>query len=192
VVRSLVEEIHTASERLNRLVENLLDMTRLESGQIAPRLDWCDMRDLIYTSLRKLAPELSGHVVEVHVPGNFPLVKLDFGLMEQVLTNLLYNAALYTPQGTHVRLAVALIEQELEIVLSDSGPGFPKESLPKLFEKFYRVPGSHAGGTGLGLSIVKGYVEAHRGTVSASNNPGGGAAFVIRIPAEIHIHPQES
>jgi two-component system sensor histidine kinase KdpD len=105
---------------------------------------------------------------------------------------LLYNAAVYTPQGTHVRFTVRLIEQELEIVLSDNGPGFPKEALPKLFEKFYRVPGSHAGGTGLGLSIVKGYVEAHRGTIAAANNPGGGATFIIRIPTEIHIHPQES
>ncbi|MCX6139071.1 MAG: sensor histidine kinase KdpD [Ignavibacteriales bacterium] len=191
-VHILVDEIHTASERLNRLVENLLDMTRLESGQIAPRLDWCDMHDLIHTSLRKLGPELSGHIVEVVMPEDLPLAKLDFGLMDQVFTSLLYNAASYTPQGTHIRVAVKLSGGDLEVMIADNGPGFPKESLQKLFEKFYRVPGSHAGGTGLGLSIAKGYVEAHRGTITASNSPGGGAMFVIRIPAEIHIHPKES
>jgi two-component system, OmpR family, sensor histidine kinase KdpD len=186
--RDLAGEVHTAAERLDRLVENLLDMTRLESGRIAPRRDWCDMRDLISASLRKLERELAGHRVTVSVPDDFPLVKLDFGLVEQAITNLLHNASLYTPAGTEVRIGVTQKDRNCIITIEDRGPGFTREALARLFEKFYRVPGTHAGGTGLGLSIVRGYVEASGGTVTAGNAPEGGAIFTITLPA---IEPQE-
>lgn len=180
--KEFVAEIHTAADRLNRLIENLLDMTRLESGQLAPKLDWCDLRDIINASLKKLHDELSKHVVRIDIAENIPLVKLDFGLMEQALTNLLHNASLYTPDGTEIMITAAVKEKELAMIIRDTGPGFPEPTLKKLFEKFYRVPGTKTGGTGLGLSIAKGFIEAHKGTITVSNHSRGGASFEMKIP----------
>lgn len=181
-----ISEIQTASERLNRLVENLLDMTRLESGQLAPKLDWCDINDLFRSSVQKLKNELKEHSVTVCVDEGMPLVKLDFGLMDQVITNLLFNASLYTPSGTGITLTAVMNDHNCIFTVSDNGPGFPVESLNRLFEKFYRIPGSRTGGTGLGLSIARGFVEAHNGTISAANKQSGGAEFIISIPVETH------
>jgi two-component system, OmpR family, sensor histidine kinase KdpD len=178
----LSREIHAAALRLNRLVENLLDMTRLESGLIQPKLDWCDLYDLVRSTLRRLSQEIGDHPVELYIPPDTPLVRLDFGLMEQALTNLVYNAILYTESGTPIAIRVSVQQGECTILVTDSGPGLPAGEESKVFEKFYRLPGSRAGGTGLGLSIVKGFVEAHRGTVVARNEPSGGVTFEIRIP----------
>jgi len=169
---------------LNRLVENLLDITRLESGQLAPKLDWCDINDLFRSSLQKLKKELESHMVSINIPDGMPFVKLDFGLMEQVFTNLLYNASLYTPFNSVIMLTAKMEEKNCIFTVSDNGPGFPNETLKHLFEKFYRVPGSRTGGTGLGLSIVKGFVEAHKGGITAANRTTGGAEFIITIPTE--------
>jgi two-component system sensor histidine kinase KdpD len=185
VQKNLTHEIHTAAERLNRLVENLLDMTRLESGRITPRFDWCDLHDLINTMVRKLTKELSHHIVAVGVPTSMPLVKIDYGLIEQALTNLLHNASLYTPAGSKIEIRASIENHDMVIIIADNGPGFSKDVLPRVFEKFYRVPGTKAGGTGLGLSIVRGFVEVHKGTIVVQNRPEGGAQFVIRIPTEI-------
>lgn len=182
--KEFTDEIHTAAERLNRLIENLLDMTRLESGRLAPKLDWCDVRDIINTCLKKLQSELASHIVEVNILENIPLVKLDFGLIEQAITNLLRNASQYTPVGTKIDINIQLNDNELMISIHDNGSGFPADSLKKLFEKFYRVPGTKAGGTGLGLSIAKGFIEAHKGTIVASNHPNGGALFEIILPVQ--------
>jgi two-component system sensor histidine kinase KdpD len=182
VQQALNLEVHTAAERLNRLVENLLDMTRLESGRIKPNLDWCDLRDVVASAVRKLREELSSHTVTVEIPADMPLVRLDFGLMEQGFTNLLHNASLYTPPGSKITVAGEAGNQQYMITISDNGPGFSKDALPRIFEKFYRVPGTKAGGTGLGLSIVRGFVEAHNGVIRAENNEGGGARFVITLP----------
>jgi two-component system sensor histidine kinase KdpD len=122
----------------------------------------------------------------VDIPEGMPLVKLDFGLMEQVFTNLLYNISLYTPSGTVTVLKAMIDEKNCIFTVSDNGPGFPNETLKHLFEKFYRIPGSRTGGTGLGLSIVKGFVEAHKGTITAANGTRGGAEFVISIPTDTH------
>ncbi len=181
-----LEEIHTAADRLNRLVENLLDMTRLESGQLAPRLDWCDVNDLLRTSAQKIKKELAAHIVVIDVPESTPFIRLDFGLMEQVFSNLLYNASLYTPPGSTITITAKMEKRNCIFTVEDNGPGFPMDALQHLFNKFYRVPGSRTGGTGLGLSIVKGYVEAHKGTISAANRILGGAEFVISIPTETH------
>ena len=104
--KDLSGEIHVAAERLNRLVANLLDMTRIESGMIRPKMDWCDIHDLINVTLKGLEKELSTHPTTVHLPEEIPLLKLDFGLMEQVLTNLIYNATFHTPEGTAVEISV--------------------------------------------------------------------------------------
>jgi K+-sensing histidine kinase KdpD len=182
-----IVEIQTAAERLNRLVENLLDMTRLESGQLAPKLDWCDVNDLFRSSLQKLKKDFSTRRVSIVIPEGMPLVKLDFGLMEQVFTNLLFNAALYTPRESSIQLSAKIEHKNCIFTISDNGPGFPDATLKHLFEKFYRVPGSRTGGTGLGLSIAKGFVEAHKGTITASNRSSGGAEFIISIPVETHL-----
>jgi two-component system sensor histidine kinase KdpD len=181
-------EIRQAADRLNRLVENLLDMSRLESGQLAPKLDWCDINDLFRASVNKLKEELSGHTVSFVVPQNMPLVKLDFVLMDQVLINLLYNASIYTPPGSSVTVSASMDQQRCIITVADNGPGIPPASLDRLFHKFYRAPGSRTGGTGLGLSIAKGFVEAHRGTITVRNSVPAGAEFIISIPTETHSH----
>jgi two-component system sensor histidine kinase KdpD len=178
----LVTEVHTAAERLNRLIDNLLDMTRLESAKILPKLDWCDMHDLINTSLKKLERELSTHVVTVDIMPEMPLLKLDFVLIEQAITNLLHNASLYTPEGSAVSIRVFIDDKDCVLMISDNGPGFPKDALPRIFEKFYRVPGTRAGGTGLGLSIAKGFIAAHNGTIKVENGSVAGANFTIRLP----------
>ena len=179
----LVSEISIASMRLNQQVENLLSMSRLESGIFKIRKDWCDVRELIYKTLQKF--DLSKYQVAVSVPENLPLFKLDFGLMEQVLHNLISNAVHHTGEGTDIVIKADCIEEKLVIEISDSGKGFPQAEINKVFDKFYRVQGSRPGGTGLGLSIVRGFVEAHNGTVSLKNLPLRGALFTIEIPTEV-------
>ncbi|HTI68885.1 MAG TPA: ATP-binding protein, partial [Candidatus Limnocylindria bacterium] len=181
--KALTGEIREASERLNRLVGNLLDMTRLESGRMQARMEWCDVADLVGVAARHLTRQMKGHHLVLAITPQLPLVRMDFVLMEEALVNLMLNATLHTPPGSEIRVAASIANQELSITVSDNGPGIPSEVLPKLFSKFYRAPGAPAGGSGLGLSIVKGFVEAQGGTVKASNRPSGGAMFEIRLPA---------
>lgn len=180
--RRMVAEIQEASARLNRLVGNLLDVTRLDSGHVRPKLDWCDVRDLVSTTLRSLERDLAGREVKVEVTEGIPLARLDFTLMQQALANLLLNAVVHTPPGTAIRLQASLAQGELIFTVADSGPGLPPELLPRIFDKFFRAPSAPAGGSGLGLAIVKGFVEAHGGRISAANRPGGGAIFTVKIP----------
>ena len=175
------KEIHLAAERLNRLVAHLLDMTRLESGMLKPKLDWCDIRDVIHSATKELEVELASHPVSVNIQNEMPLIKLDFGLMEQVLVNLLHNAVMHTPVGTTISVSSFISNGEAILVVADTGPGLPPEVLPKIFDKFYRAPTASTGGTGLGLAIVRGFVEAHGGTIAAQNRADGGAEFTIRI-----------
>ena len=181
----LVSEIFKASARLNHLVENLLNMSRLESGKISAHPDWCDINDIFNKVTQVLKQELEKfHLVSI-VPDEMPLVRLDFGLMEQVVYNLILNSCQYTPPGSTIRFESSFQGGFLIIVVEDNGPGFPPESLKRVFNKFFRVDNSRAGGLGLGLSIVKGLVEAHNGTVNVENKQSGGARFTINIPTEI-------
>jgi len=182
--KSLAGEIQESATRLNRLVGNLLDMTRLESGKVKPHLEWCDVADLVNVTLRRDEAALARHPVRVQIPKGLPLVRMDFVLIEQALSNLLLNAAAYTGDGTPVEITAAAGVGEVMISVADRGPGLPAESLGHLFDKFYRVPGAPPGGTGLGLSIVKGFVEAHGGRVEAHNREGGGAEFNFYLPVE--------
>jgi len=179
---ALAAEIREAGDRLNRLVGNLLDMTRLESGHVELRLDWCDVGDLVRAALARTARELAGRPIDLRLPSGLPPAKFDFRLLEQALANLLHNAAVHTPAGSPVEVRVQASERMLTVAVADRGPGLPADVLPRLFDKFYRAPGAPAGGTGLGLSIVKGFVEAHGGHVEAANRPGGGAVFTIALP----------
>jgi two-component system sensor histidine kinase KdpD len=179
---SLAEEIQVSAERLNRLVENLLGMTRLESGLLKPRMEWCDVEDLISVAVNRIRPALAGHTLQVRVAPGLPLVQMDFVLIEQALVNLLHNAAMYTPPGTRVQVAARAEGSTLVIEVADNGPGLKAESVERVFDKFYRAPEARAGGIGLGLSIARGFVEAHRGTIQAAHGEQGGAQFTIHLP----------
>ena len=181
----LLSEISIASMRLNQQVENLLGMSRLESGVFKIKKDWCDVRELVYTTLQRFEPAIVNYRVSVFIPENLPLFKLDFGLMEQVLHNLISNALQHTEVGTDIIVKADCIDDKLLLTLSDSGKGFPEAEIHRVFDKFYRVQGSRPGGTGLGLSIVKGFVEAHHGKITLTNLPLRGAMFTIEIPTEI-------
>ena len=181
----LYGEINIASIRLNRLIENLLNMSRLESGHITPRPDWCDVHDLANNVAETLESELKHFKLLTVIPDDMPLVKIDFGLVEQVLHNLVLNAIQIAPEGSAIRLKIFYDSGFLNIQLMDRGPGFNPLELNFVFDKFYRGKDAKAGGTGLGLSIVKGFVAAQGGTIIAENRVNGGAKFILKIPVVI-------
>ena len=184
IQKELYSEINIASIRLNRLVENLLNMSRLESGRITPHLDWCDALDLANSVSESLKYELESYTFKTDIPNDLPLIYIDFGLMEQVLHNLILNATQHSPHGSVIELKIQIAGETLIIKVIDHGSGFPEEELSSVFDKFYRGKNAKAGGTGLGLSIVKGFVEAQYGNVSALNGENGGAVFTLKIPAK--------
>jgi two-component system sensor histidine kinase KdpD len=186
----LLSEISKASLRLNRQVGNLLNMSRLESGFFQPKKDWCDINELIYDVLNQLKDILPYKPVEVNIKETIPLFKLDQGLLEQVLHNLIHNAAVYTPKYAVITISASLgKDNHLVLTVEDNGNGFPENEIEHVFEKFYRLKNTHAGGTGLGLSIVKGFVESMGGTIRLENGEDYGAKFTIDLPAEIaHVN----
>jgi len=178
----LLSVIDKAAIRLNREVENLLNMGRLESGMLKPKIDWCDLEEIVHGVIRNVCP--SGEKTITFLPGeDLPLFRLDAGLIGQVIHNLLHNAIQHTPSDTLITIQVEHSEGFCVMIIRDNGPGFPEKEIPMVFEKFYLVSHSRRGGSGLGLSIVKGFVEAHQGVVTLRNLPAGGAEFTIRIPA---------
>ena len=180
----LLTEISKASIRLDRQVENLLNMSRLESGFIKPKKDWCDINELIHDVVNRLKENYDNHPINVQIKENLPLFKLDYGLVEQVLNNLILNAILYIPKYCIVTILAFCKDEKLILIIEDNGNGFPDDEIDKVFDKFYRLKKSNTGGTGLGLSIVKGFVEVHNGTIKLENISEGGARFTIEIPAE--------
>ena len=181
----LLKEISIASTRLNHLVENLLNMSRLESGKISAKPDWCDLNDLINRVSKLLENELEQFKLEIVIPADFPLVRLDFGLMEQVFYNLFLNSSQYTAPGTIINMEAYYNDGNLIITVKDNGPGFPVDLIDNAFNKFFKVDTTKAGGLGLGLSIVKGFTEAHKGRVKLENTTPSGAMFTITIPTEM-------
>lgn len=180
----LLTEINIASIRLNQLIENLLNISRLESGRLSLRVNWCDFHDVINGVTRTLKQELQYYHLTVNIPDDLPMVKIDFGLIEQVIHNLLLNITQYVPQNTDIIVDVHLSGEILAIKIKDQGKGFSFDDITHIFDKFYRGKSDKTGGTGLGLSIVKGFVEAHKGSVVVYNDPSGGAVFEIKIPVE--------
>jgi two-component system, OmpR family, sensor histidine kinase KdpD len=177
----IMNEITIAAERLNRLVENLLDMARLESGNLKLKRDWHSINDLFNSCITRLKDELVNHHLSVKVDDDF-IFQFDFSLLEQVLVNIIHNSINYTPAGSEIMIEAIQQNQKCIITISDNGSGFSEEQLTHLFEKFFRLPNSKTGGSGLGLSIAKGLVEAHGGTISAMNSTSGGAMISIIIP----------
>jgi len=181
----LYKEIYIATIRLNRLVNNLLNLSRFESGLLQPKPDWCDVNELIYTVVNNLQSELEKHSVKIQIPENFPLVKIDFGLIEQAINNIIHNASIHTPENTEIIINVSYKNGILEIIISDNGPGFAKENIDDIYDKFYRTKPKKVGGLGLGLSISKGFISSHKGTIEIKNQEPHGAVFIIKIPVEI-------
>jgi two-component system sensor histidine kinase KdpD len=185
---SLATEIRTATRRLNRLVNNLLDQTRLESGALQPKLDWCDAHDLVNAAVDGIRDSLASHPWEIAIPDDLPLFRADTALMEQVIANLLLNAAHHTPAATPIFLAVGLDHARARVcfTVADRGPGLPPAMRERLFQKFQRGDAARAGGLGLGLSIIRGFVVAQGGEIVAGENPGGGAVFTVYLPYAPH------
>jgi two-component system sensor histidine kinase KdpD len=181
--QELAESIVAETDRLNRLVSNLLDMTRLEAGSLQLNREWHPAGDLVGAVVRRLAHVLEGHRLVIELPPDLPLIYLDELLFHQVLVNLLENAARYTPSGSEIMLTAGHGQGGVWLEIADNGPGFPQSDAERLFEKFYR--GIHErvrSGTGLGLAICRGIVELHGGTIWAANRPEGGAVFHIDLP----------
>jgi two-component system sensor histidine kinase KdpD len=172
------------AERLDRFVGNLLDMTRLDAGAIVPKREPVDAGDLVSTALRRAMPLLKDKVVVPSVAPDLPPLSLDFVLAEQALFNLLDNAGKYSPSDSRIEIDVRQVDQRIEIVVRDEGPGIPPEALGRLFDKFYRADSDRRrAGTGLGLAIAKGFVEALGGTIAARNRTDrSGAEFIVSYP----------
>ncbi|MFA7228036.1 MAG: ATP-binding protein, partial [Melioribacteraceae bacterium] len=183
ILSKLVDEINIAADRLSRLVENMLDMARLQSGNLRPKFEWHSVSDLIDSTLNRIKPELSNHYVSARISDDIGIIRADYGLIEQSFVNILNNSIQYTPDQSTIIIEASRSDDYCIIKISDNGPGFPKDGIEKIFEKFYRAPGTKTGGTGLGLSIAKGFIEAHGGKITARNNDSGGAEFTILLPA---------
>ena len=180
----LIAEISKASFRLNRQVDNLLNMSRLESGFLQPKKDWCDIDELVYHVINRIEENKISQRIVVNINPNLPLFKIDKGMLEQVLYNILNNAVLYTDANCTIDIMAFCHSDILQIIIEDNGIGFPENEIDLVFDKFYRLKQTTIGGTGLGLSIVKGFTEAQGGWVSLENRSTGGAKFTIDIPAE--------
>jgi two-component system sensor histidine kinase KdpD len=179
----LLDSATDQARQLNRLVENLLNMTRLEAGSVHLNLEPCDLQDLTGTVLQQFTSRLKDHPIKVEIPDDLPLVNCDAVLIAQVITNILDNACKYSLPGTAITLGITNHTDAVEVFIRDKGEGLDEEELEKVFAKFYR--GNHrktTTGTGLGLSICKGIIEAHGGWIKAANNPDGGATFSFRLP----------
>jgi two-component system sensor histidine kinase KdpD len=174
-------------ERLNRFVANLLDMTRLDSGTVEVRREMLDLSDVVGAALQRCGKILAGHRVAVDLATDLPMLPLDFLLVEQVLVNLLDNAAKYAPAGSAIEIAGRRDGADAVIEVRDEGPGIPSGDRERVFDKFYRVHGGdrQRAGTGLGLAICRGFIEAQGGRITAGNRTDrGGAVFTIRLPVE--------
>jgi two-component system sensor histidine kinase KdpD len=178
----LLETVRDEADRLNRLVQNLLEMTRLESGALRVQRDWHPLEEVVGAALGRLARALGGRKVNVVIPPDVPLVDIDDVLVEQVLVNLLDNAVKYTPPDSAVRILVTAGDGQVTVEVADQGPGLPRGQEERVFEKFHRATVDGGRGTGLGLAICRGIVQAHGGRIWAQNLPEGGVAFLFTLP----------
>ena len=192
---SLIVTARGEADRLNRLVGNLLNMTRLEAGAMHLHCEESDFQELIGSTLEQFRDRLEDHPIKIDLPDNLPLVPLDFVLIGQVLVNIIDNAVKYSPPASPIEIRVRIVSEPLltnsfvVITIADRGVGIPKDDLVRVFDKFFRVQrpdysgtGSSVSGTGLGLSICKGIVEAHKGSIRAENRRGGGTIITVELP----------
>ncbi|MGZ8263370.1 MAG: DUF4118 domain-containing protein [Burkholderiales bacterium] len=183
--RDLARSVAEEAQRMSDIVVKVLDLARLQAGATRVQADWHSIEEVIGAALTRTAPRLARHRVSTRLPPRSRLARLDAVLIEQVLTNLLENAAKYTPAGTHINVSAEFSRGELAITVTDDGPGLPPGEETRIFDKFHRVaPETTPGGAGLGLAICKAIVEAHGGTIYAENIPAGGTMFRFTIPQE--------
>lgn len=183
VRRELTETILQEADRLNRLVQDLLDMTRVESGALHVRKQWHPLEDVVGVALDRSERLLDGHEVTTALPSTLTLVPLDAVLIEQVLVNLLENAAKYSPRGAPIHVSAKVNGDVVRIEVADRGPGIPPGDEEKVFEKFHRGKTDERG-AGLGLTICRGIVVAHGGRIWNEPREGGGASFRFELPIE--------
>jgi K+-sensing histidine kinase KdpD len=185
-------EIDTATRRLQRIVENLLEITRVESDAVKPAPDWCEIGDVLHAATAPLQRELAAHPLRVTGTDSLPLLRLDSRLLAQALSNILHNAAQHAPAGTSIEIQAdppaagpdGRPNQLLQLRVRDHGPGLPPELEDRVFDKFSRARGAPAGGTGLGLAISRGLMRAMKGDITVRNHPEGGAEFLLSLPVK--------
>jgi two-component system sensor histidine kinase KdpD len=182
--QQLVGEISRASFRLNQQVENLLNISRIESGHIKPKYDWCDVIELIYNVVQRVEEINPARKVHINVQENLPLCNLDKGMLDQIIYNILNNAALHTPKDARIDIAATCIGGLLQILIEDTGDGFKNVQVHDVFDKFSRERDRAVSGPGLGLSIVKGFTEALGGSVQLRKKHPRGSRFDISIPVK--------
>lgn len=184
--RDLLAMVNEEADRLNRLVGNLVDMSRIESGAPATAHSWHDIGELIANVVARLKPQLADRSVTLDLAADLPAVAISYMQIDQVLTNLLENVVKYTPPATPIDVSAHAEHGAIVVEVSDRGAGIPSEMIGRIFEKFVRAapPERHAPGSGLGLAICKGIVELHGGQIWAENRPGGGARFAFTLPIE--------
>ena len=182
--QDLLQSILDEAERLNRLVSNLLNMTRLEAGTLAVKKDWLPLEEVVGTALARMEKRLGDRPVAIHVPADLPLVQIDGVLIEQVLINLLDNGVKYTPVRSGIDISASVSDAAVLVEVADRGPGFAPGEEKRVFDKFYRGQTADSRGVGLGLAICRAIVEAHGGKIWAENRPGGGALFRFTLPAK--------
>ena len=182
--RGFAEAIEQEAGRLDRIVGNLLDLSRLESGTLEPDRGWYEPTALINEVAARLRPLVAPHRLALELPDELPPVHVDYSEVDQVLTNLIENAAKYSPPDTEIRVSADVSDGTLRVSVTDDGPGVSRDALPRLFEPFFRARGVRGGGSGLGLAVARGLVEAHGGRIWAENRSMGGASFSFEIPAE--------
>ncbi|MGQ0608642.1 MAG: sensor histidine kinase [Chloroflexota bacterium] len=190
--RDFLETIDQEAQRLNRIVGNLLDLSRIQGGTLVPALDWHDPVLVLREALHRLTPSTREHRLIISVPDDLPPVFIDPVEIDQVIANLVENAVKYTPRGGEIAVSAAVAEGELRVSVADEGPGVSKEALPRLFEPFYRAPSaSTVRGSGLGLAVARGLVDAHGGRIWAEDGDGRGARFTFVIPsAPLETEPE--
>jgi len=195
--RVFLVDIDAEADRLSRLVSNLLDLSRIEAGAIKPSAEWEDVGELVDRVIGRLGLCLAGHPIVRELPSGLLAVRLDAVQIEQVLTNLVENAAKYAPPGSPVTVGARLADDSvgpaaLHLFVVDQGSGIPPSEQARIFEPFYRAAGAKrlAGGTGMGLAIAKGLVEAHGGRVTVTSAPGRGSAFTVVLPVPQDEEPQ--
>ena len=185
---NLLDTALQEADRMNRLVGNLLNMTRIEAGALQIIKQPGDIQDAVGTALQNLSERLGDRPIQINLPDTLPLIPMDFVLIVQVLVNLIDNSLKYSPAGEPIEIYAELGNQDISVKIQDHGPGIPQKDLERVFDKFYRVlqPESISG-TGLGLSISKGIIESHGGRIWAENPPGGGTLITFTLPLENNI-----
>jgi two-component system sensor histidine kinase KdpD len=181
--RDLLETIYGETDRLERLVTKVLNLSRIRAGGLELDPHPADIAGLAEAAIRRLRPIAGGHVVRVEVPPDLAEVDLDVTMVEQVFLNLLENSLRFAPAGSEIRIQAAQADGEVEVRVSDRGPGIPEDRRERVFEEFVRGDArDESPGTGLGLAIVRAMVSAHHGRVWCEETPGGGATVVFRLP----------